>query len=72
MSQRHPVHTIISHMEVDVADVRRWGDLLYHLAASPNSIDAGTLHVIAAPILALGERLEARWGEAFRIAGGQP
>ncbi|MCJ2048539.1 hypothetical protein [Methylobacterium sp. J-070] len=67
-----PVYSIISDMETDIADVGRWGELLYQLAASPNSLDAGTLHVIAAPIHALGQRLEARWSEAFRAAGGQP
>jgi hypothetical protein len=69
---RNPVFLTIVQMEVDIADVGRWGDLLYQLAASPNSIEPGVLHVIAGPLTDLGRRLDANWNKAFEIARDQP
>ena len=71
MSSRHPAFSVISDMEEDVADVARWGQLIRILGASSSQIDPGVLHVIGRPLEELGERIDARWKEAFRIAGGQ-
>jgi hypothetical protein len=70
MSGRYPVLTHLLEMDADISDVARWGELLLHPGASPGMIDPVVVQVLAGPIANLGKRLDARWKEACRIAGG--
>jgi hypothetical protein len=65
------VLSLLSDMEADATDVEVYGSLLCHLAASPSSIEAGDLRVIAIPLHNLGIRLRKQWQQALEAAGGE-
>ncbi|MGU3668181.1 hypothetical protein ACLBX9_28675 [Methylobacterium sp. A49B] len=67
--ERNPFLSHLLDMDADISDVARWGELLFDLGASPNTIDPVVLHVIAGPLADLGKRLDVSWHEALRTAG---
>ncbi|KQT16164.1 hypothetical protein ASG40_18155 [Methylobacterium sp. Leaf399] len=71
MAQQSTTETVWSALidiEDDVANVRRWSQVLYAMGASGSSVDPEALSVIAGAVDALAERLQARWDHAMGLA----
>lgn len=58
----------LSEMEDDILAVGRWSGVLNHLGTSATMIDPAEIWVIAGVLRDLGQRLDARWNEAFDAA----
>ncbi|KQP51488.1 hypothetical protein ASF39_10780 [Methylobacterium sp. Leaf108] len=74
MAQQPTTETVwsaLSDIEDDVANVKRWSQVLYAMGASSSSYDPEALSVIAGAVDALAERLQARWDHAMGLARGQ-
>ena len=72
MKERNPAFEVVAEMESDVADIKRWAEVLSLLGSTPHMIEPGVLHVLSKPIMEISKRLDARWTEAFRIVAGRP
>lgn len=65
---RHDAFKPLFDMEDDVKAVRRWAGVLNHLGTSDNSIASDEIWVISKVLFDIGQRLDARWNEAFDAA----
>lgn len=59
-------HDVVSEMEGDIADVRRWGEVLFSMGSS-DEIRPEACSVIAFAILEIGERFQTQWEKAFSL-----
>ncbi len=71
MSQ-NPAYSTVSDMEDDILAVGRWAGVLNHVGTATCQIDPAEVWVISNVLTEIGQRLQARWSEAFIQAGGRP
>lgn len=71
MKERNPAFEIVSRMEDDVANIKRWAEVLNLLGSTPHMIEPGVPHVIAGSLMEIADRLGEQWDEAFEIVAGR-
>ena len=71
MKERNPAFEVVSRMEDDVANIKRWAEVLSLLGSTPHMIEPGVPYVIARSLMEIASRLSEQWDEAFEIVAGR-